>query len=97
MRADLMLLEAYQAARSRDVSCPVTAFAGSRERVGHSSSHRWSTFTGSAFRQRIFPGNHFYLADAGAALAAEIVRDLHCAAGAARPQLTGSEDGRLFA
>jgi medium-chain acyl-[acyl-carrier-protein] hydrolase len=93
LRADLMLAETYAAARSKPVPCPITAFGGASDTIDRRALQDWSAFTASAFRLRIFPGDHFYLAGAGSALADEIACDLHPSGLRARPQRTGSQDG----
>ena len=93
LRADLALAETYTAARSAPVSCPITAFGGSGDTIGRRALQGWGAFTTGAFRLRIFPGDHFYLAGAASELADEIACDLHSSGLRARPQLTGSRDG----
>jgi medium-chain acyl-[acyl-carrier-protein] hydrolase len=93
LRADLTLAETYSAARSQPVSCSITAFGGSGDTIDRRALQGWSTFTDGAFRLRIFPGDHFYLAAAGSALADEIACDLHPPGLRTRPQRTDSQDG----
>ncbi len=95
LRADLTLAETYTAPRPGRVACPITAFGGSNDTIDRRALHGWSAFTGSAFRLRIFPGDHFYLSQAAGELADEMASDLHLATRPNRPQRTGSEDGRM--
>jgi medium-chain acyl-[acyl-carrier-protein] hydrolase len=92
LRADLTLAETYTVARPQPVSCPITAFGGSADTIDRRALQGWAAFTAGAFRLRIFPGDHFYLADAGSELADEIACDLHPSR-LTRPQPTGARDG----
>jgi medium-chain acyl-[acyl-carrier-protein] hydrolase len=96
LRADLALAETYTAARSETVSCPITAFGGAADAIDRRALQGWSAFTDGAFRLRVFPGEHFYLAGAGSELADEIACDLHSSGLLARRQRTGSQHDRVF-
>jgi medium-chain acyl-[acyl-carrier-protein] hydrolase len=96
LRADLTLAETYTAARSEPLSCPITAFGGAADAIDRRALQGWSGFTARAFRLRVFPGDHFYLAGAGSELVDEIACDLDLSGLLARPQRTGSRDGRMF-
>ena len=76
LRADLTLAETYRLQAGR-VACPITAFGGSTDRIDRRALKGWSAFTDGAFRLRVFAGGHFYLSQAGTALADEIACDLH--------------------
>jgi len=75
LRADLTLAETYRLQSGR-VACPITAFGGSGDTIGRGALRGWSAFTAGGFRLHIFAGGHFYLSQAGAALADEIACDL---------------------
>ena len=80
LRADLALVAEYAADPEDRMTCPITAFAGADD-VAHSGSlQSWSDFTRGKFRTCIFPGGHFYVSPAAAALAKEIIQDLHVSA-----------------
>jgi medium-chain acyl-[acyl-carrier-protein] hydrolase len=96
LRADLTLTETYSAARAQPVSCPITAFGGASDAIDRRALQGWSAFTEGAFRLRVFPGDHFYLAAADSALVDEIARDLRPSALPTSPQRTGSQDGWMF-
>ena len=80
LRADLALVAEYAADPEDRMTCPITAYAGADD-VAHSGSlQSWSDFTRGKFRTCIFPGGHFYFSPAAAALAKEIIQDLHVSA-----------------
>jgi surfactin synthase thioesterase subunit len=78
LRADLALVAGY-AVEDR-IACPITAFAGADDVTHSGFLQSWSDFTRGKFRTCIFPGGHFYFSPAAAALAKEIVQDLHASA-----------------
>ncbi|HET7499362.1 MAG TPA: alpha/beta fold hydrolase [Kofleriaceae bacterium] len=75
VRSDIALLESYAPADGRAaLSCPVTAFAGvSDVWAPPAAMLPWARETRGAFRQRLYPGGHFYFL--GAAFA-DLVRDV---------------------
>ncbi|MEM8931654.1 MAG: alpha/beta fold hydrolase [Acidobacteriota bacterium] len=66
LRADFELVESYSDTWQDDrpqVSCPVTAFGGLRDRdVPREDVEAWSRY-GEPFRLRMFQGGHFFLND----------------------------------
>src|SRR5262249_5369585 len=78
LRADLALVAGYPV--EDRIACPITAFAGADDVTHSGSLQSWSDFTRGKFRTCIFPGGHFYFSPAAAALAKEIVQDLHASA-----------------
>lgn len=62
LRADLRVGETYRPWTGTGVSCPVTALTGAQDpSVTPAENRAWQETTRAAFRQRIFPGGHFYL------------------------------------
>src|SRR5215510_7021921 len=80
LRADLTLVAGYAVDPDDRIACPITAFAGADDVTHSSSLQSWSDVTRGKFRTCIFPGGHFYFSPAAAALAKEIVQDLHASA-----------------
>ena len=77
IRADLELIETYAPAGGEVLDCPITALGGAEDRmIDRRGLESWSGFSRGKFRLRLFPGGHFYLADAAAAVVAELLRDL---------------------
>ena len=95
IRADLMLAETYIAPRSPPLPCSITAFGGANDAIDRRALQAWSNFTEGAFRLHMLPGNHFFVARAGAAVVEEIIRDLHPSARVGAPQRTGYDNGRM--
>jgi medium-chain acyl-[acyl-carrier-protein] hydrolase len=91
LRADLALVAGYAVDPGDRIVCPITAFAGAEDVTHHGSLEAWRDFTRGKFRTCSFPGGHFYFSPAGAALAREIIEDLHASVGMpapdARPQI----------
>jgi surfactin synthase thioesterase subunit len=85
LRADLALVAGYVVGPGDRIACPITAFAGADDVTHHGSLEAWSDFTRGKFRTCIFPGGHFYFSPAGAALAGEIIEDLHASVGMPAP------------
>jgi medium-chain acyl-[acyl-carrier-protein] hydrolase len=76
LRADLALAESRRLAAGARLPCPITVFGGAHDAIDRAALRAWSDFTTGAFRVRMFPGGHFYLAEAGEALVGEIVEAL---------------------
>jgi medium-chain acyl-[acyl-carrier-protein] hydrolase len=85
LRADLALVAGYAVDPGDRIVCPITAFAGADDVTHHGSLQAWRDFTRGKFRTRSFPGGHFYFSPAGAALAREIIEDLHASVGMPAP------------
>jgi medium-chain acyl-[acyl-carrier-protein] hydrolase len=80
LRADLALVAGYAVDPDNRIACPITAFAGADD-VAHSGSlQSWRDFTRGKFRACTLPGGHFYFSPEAAALAKEIIQDLHASA-----------------
>jgi medium-chain acyl-[acyl-carrier-protein] hydrolase len=63
LRADVHALETFRPPpRRKPLDCPISAFGGAYDRLTPCSHlEAWRSQTGSAFRVRVFPGDHFYL------------------------------------
>jgi medium-chain acyl-[acyl-carrier-protein] hydrolase len=73
LRADMTMLETYTFADRPPLSCPITAYAGSDDHEVHREELlAWRVHTRSAFDYRIFPGSHFFIQSARAALVADV-------------------------
>ena len=80
VRADLEIVEAYRLAEKELLGCPVTTYWGSADRIiAKSEVDGWRDRTTAAFRQRLFPGGHFFLNECPADLLRALSEDLgHC-------------------
>jgi medium-chain acyl-[acyl-carrier-protein] hydrolase len=77
LRADVTLFETYRYAAEPPLACPISAYAGQRDfKVSYEQLVAWSCHTRGRFRFRVFPGDHFFLAGARAALLDAIREDL---------------------
>lgn len=77
IRADLELIESYVPPTGDRVTCPITALGGADDRmIDRRSLEAWSGVTSAAFRLRLFPGGHFYLAESAGPVVSEVLRDL---------------------
>lgn len=76
LRADLALAESRRLEAGARLSCSITVFGGAHDAIDRTALRAWSGFTTGAFRVRMFPGGHFYLAEMDEALIGEIVEAL---------------------
>lgn len=77
LRADFGLYESYIYTPEEPLDCPVSAYGGSQDhRVGLEKIKDWQDQTRGDFRQRIFPGNHFFLHANAALLTQAVSSDL---------------------
>jgi medium-chain acyl-[acyl-carrier-protein] hydrolase len=77
VRADFAIHETYAYASEPPLNLPITAFGGEDDdTVALSHLDGWRAQTSHGFRRQMFPGDHFYLNDAQAALARAIADDL---------------------
>lgn len=61
IRADLRLAETYQRAADRRLTCPIVAFAGSRDpEAPPSEVETWSDVAGGPFVFHVLDGDHFF-------------------------------------
>jgi medium-chain acyl-[acyl-carrier-protein] hydrolase len=73
LRADIAALETHVVAARPPLAIPITAYGGTSDtRTTRDELEAWRAATSAAFRVRMFPGGHFYLADQRAALLADI-------------------------
>ena len=73
IRADLTVAASHEYVAAAPLGCPITAFGGLSDRwVDEQQLAEWAIQTSSAFRLRMFPGNHYYLSTAADALLEEI-------------------------
>ncbi|MEU6077199.1 alpha/beta fold hydrolase [Micromonospora sp. NPDC047074] len=77
LRADLRLIRDYLPCEPRKVSAPITAYLGTGDPACDPESvSAWAELTTGGFRLRAFPGDHFYLVPAQAALLADLTAQL---------------------
>lgn len=62
LRADFELCETYQYVPEPPLACPITAFAGLKDRdATREQMEGWREHTSASFELRMFPGDHFFL------------------------------------
>lgn len=77
VRADYRLLELYRPSVAPALRTGVVAFSGRDDQiVGSGPVEAWRLVTDGAFRQRMFPGDHFYLINHATALISAVLETL---------------------
>ncbi|MDH6125723.1 alpha/beta fold hydrolase [Kitasatospora sp. GP82] len=77
IRGDYRAIEKYGCAADRRLRCPITALTGDADpRTSLAEAQSWSLHTEGAFRLKVFPGGHFFLAEHQTAVNEEISREL---------------------
>jgi medium-chain acyl-[acyl-carrier-protein] hydrolase len=77
LRADFTVIDTYEYADERALSCPIRAFGGiSDPEVPEDALLGWQAHTSSSFRMRRIPGDHFIVRSRQRELAEAIVADL---------------------
>jgi len=77
LRADFGVCETYAYADEEKLDCPISVFGGLEDReVTSEDLNKWRDQTHGAFKQRMLPGNHFFLQDAKKTLLQALYRDL---------------------
>lgn len=76
LHADFTALEQWQPAPAAPVPVPIIIFLGDRDIITEQAARQWRRQTCGAFSLRTFPGNHFYLQEHWAELAAHITGTL---------------------
>jgi medium-chain acyl-[acyl-carrier-protein] hydrolase len=88
LRADFEMYEKHRPIPGPPLAIPITALGGEDdEGVPTGRLESWRAETTARFGNRMFPGGHFYLQNAGPALAALVVREL-----ASRPDCIETTD-----
>ena len=78
LRADFTAAETYVHAHEPALSCPITAFAGSRDPLTTLDSvEAWRVHTTGAFSFRILPGDHFFLVSQQSLLLSMLAAELN--------------------
>jgi pyochelin biosynthetic protein PchC len=73
LRADYRLVDTYRPAPQPPLSCPLTAMGADADPEAAVPHLRdWHRYTRGGFALRVYPGGHFYLADPGLAVVAEV-------------------------
>jgi surfactin synthase thioesterase subunit len=61
IRADLRLMDSFHCDRWEPLPIPIVAFVGSDDQMtGAALMRHWKEFTTTTFRQRTYPGDHFF-------------------------------------
>ena len=77
MKADMSVIESYEYRPEEPLLCKISVFGGVGDRhVSLQALEAWAEQTRGPFRVRQFPGDHFFLKDARAALLQAIGQDL---------------------
>jgi surfactin synthase thioesterase subunit/ferredoxin len=77
IRGDYEAIETYAYVPGRTINCPITVLAGDADpRTPIEDASRWRSVANGAFRMKVFPGGHFYLAKNAAAVNDEIAAEL---------------------
>jgi medium-chain acyl-[acyl-carrier-protein] hydrolase len=96
LRADLAVCETYTYAPRAPLACPISVFGGLDDtQVRSDELAAWRDHTCGAFRQQMFPGDHFFLHSAQALLWQALHQELAAYAVSGRPE-SGGASGRQF-
>jgi medium-chain acyl-[acyl-carrier-protein] hydrolase len=77
LRADFAVCETYSYSVRPPLPCPISVFGGLQDpRVRYDELAGWREQTRSAFRQRMLPGDHFFLHSAQEMLLQALTQDL---------------------
>ncbi|GAB2724777.1 thioesterase II family protein [Kitasatospora kifunensis] len=77
IRGDYRAIESYRGEPGRTVRAPLTVLTGDADpRTSLAEAQAWAGHTEGAFRLRVLPGGHFFLAEQQAAVNEEIAREL---------------------
>ncbi|MCC6499605.1 MAG: thioesterase [Anaerolineales bacterium] len=77
MRADVTMLETYEYKEETPLGCPITVYGGDQDRsVDEQILARWEAHTSTAFRLKMFPGEHFFLQTARSVVLRELNMEL---------------------
>jgi medium-chain acyl-[acyl-carrier-protein] hydrolase len=80
LRADVEILESYRYGAEGPLACPIVCCGGEDDpHTRRDELEAWREQTRADFRLRLFPGGHFYLADARAALLESLRGDVEVA------------------
>jgi surfactin synthase thioesterase subunit len=76
-QADFAVVDAHFCARPQLLQCPLHVWGGADDpEVSIERIYRWDTFAGRSFAGRLFPGDHFFLKTAQAAVFDNLLRIL---------------------
>jgi medium-chain acyl-[acyl-carrier-protein] hydrolase len=77
LRADFAVAEGYSIQPGQPLTCPLSAFGGIADPLATPTTvAAWSALSRGRFRQRLFPGGHFFIRDQRPTLLAAIHADL---------------------
>jgi len=77
LRADIGMSETYVHKPGSPLTCPIVVFGGVQDaNVGREKLLGWRDHTRGAFRLQLFPGGHFFLHEAEAAVVRAVITDL---------------------
>lgn len=77
LRADFAVSQTYAFTPGPPLNCPLTVFGGLRDEVSREELEGWREHTASAFKLRMFPGDHFFVNSAQALLLDVIGKDIY--------------------
>jgi medium-chain acyl-[acyl-carrier-protein] hydrolase len=96
LRADLAVCETYTYSVREPLTCPVSVFGGVYDTQVHADElAAWRGHTYGAFRQQMFPGDHFFLHSAQTLLLQALRQDLATYLRCGRPGSGGASDRRF--
>lgn len=73
LRADFTMHDTYDYVEGPPLECPIAAFGGDQDpEATELDLIAWKRYTTSEFRSRVFPGGHFYVRTAQAAILATV-------------------------
>ncbi|WKZ47472.1 MAG: thioesterase domain-containing protein [Anaerolineales bacterium] len=77
MRADVTMLETYEYKEEAPLGCPISVYGGDQDRsVDEQILAHWEAHTSTAFRLKMFPGEHFFLQTARSVVLRELNMEL---------------------
>lgn len=76
IRADFKLIETYDFRGLTLLTCPLSVFGGTEDRICRSDLMYWRETTASTFRLRMLPGDHFFVRNAHDHLLPRMSREL---------------------
>ncbi|WP_375503860.1 thioesterase II family protein [uncultured Jatrophihabitans sp.] len=77
LRADLRIVETYRHAHPTPLTVPISTYAGEHDPdLDHGAVGAWAHLTTATYRQRRFPGGHFFFLESGGAdLMSSVIAD----------------------
>lgn len=77
MQADITMIETYQYEMAAPLACPITVYGGVHDHsVSEEGLTAWQEQTTAVFKQKMFPGGHFFIQTARSAVLRELNEEL---------------------